>query len=69
MLVLRMLRNESVMIIDSSGTVLGEIKLLPTEDTITKLGFDFPKTVQIVRKKLYDEGWSNDIGKSHVLDS
>lgn len=60
MLVIRMLDGESVVLLDSSGNPLGEVVLLPRGEDTTKLGFNFPKSIQIVRKKLYDKGWSND---------
>ena len=55
-----MLDGDSVMLLDSSGKPLGEVVLLPRGEDVTKLGFNFPKSIQIVRKKLYNKGWSND---------
>ncbi len=60
MLVVRMLDGESVMLLDSEGKPLGEVVLLPRGENVTKLGFNFPKSIQIVRKKLYDKGWSDN---------
>ena len=62
MLVIRMLDGESVVLLDSSGNPLGEVVLLPRGEDTTKLGFNFPKSIQIVRKKLYDKGWSGKTG-------
>lgn len=60
MLVLKLRQGDQISLIDHSKNVeLGSIKRIETDRSGILLGFDFPKSIQILRKSLFSKGTTN----------
>lgn len=61
MLILKLRQGDQISLIDHSKNVeLGSIKRIETNKGEILFGFDFPKSIQILRKSLFGKDTTND---------